>query len=337
MKKALPIVVLVVIAIVFMAIGIANKGKEPGKYQIAVIPKGTTHIFWQSIYRGAKDAGEEAGVEIFWHGPERESSREKQIQIVEDFIARKISGVVLAPIDSTALVPQVERLYAKKIPCVIIDSGIDTDKYVSFIATDNYKGGVMAARRMGEILNGKGKVIVVKYSPGSASTTKRENGFISTIEKEFSEIEIVDAKYGMDTVETALQATEDLLMKNSELDGLYACNESTSIGALRALQSQGRAGKVKMIGFDSAELLIEGIKAGVVDSFVLQNPYKMGYEGVKTIVAKLDGKEVPRHMDTGVVLATKENLETGEIQALLRGGCGKAAEQVSSRTGEQGK
>lgn len=320
MKKALPIVVLVVIAIVFMAIGIANKGKEPGKYQIAVIPKGTTHIFWQSIYRGAKDAGEEAGVEIFWHGPERESSREKQIQIVEDFIARKISGVVLAPIDSTALVPQVERLYAKKIPCVIIDSGIDTDKYVSFIATDNYKGGVMAARRMGEILNGKGKVIVVKYSPGSASTTKRENGFINTIEKEFPEIEIVDAKYGMDTVETALQATEDLLMKNPELDGLYACNESTSIGALRALQSQGRAGRVKMIGFDSAELLIEGIKAGVVDSFVLQNPYKMGYEGVRIMVAKLDGKEVPRHMDTGVVLATKENLETGEIDALLRGG-----------------
>ncbi len=292
MKKALPvIIVLVVIAGIFIGIGIARKGKLGNQRRIAVIPKGITHIFWESIHRGAEKAGAEAGVKIFWNGPEREGNREVQIQIIEDFITQKVSGIVLAPIDNKALVPSVEKIYARNIPCVIIDSGVDTDKYISFIATDNYKGGVIAAKRMGRILNGKGKIVVVKYAPGSASTMKRENGFINTIEKEFPEIEIVDTKYGMDTVETALQAAEDLLTKNAGIDGLFACNESTSVGALRALQSQGRAGKMKMVGFDAGGLLIEGVKTGVVDSLVVQNPYKMGYTGVQAIIATLDGKK----------------------------------------------
>lgn len=320
MKKALPIIiVLVVITGIFIVIGIARKGKQRSQRQIAVIPKGITHIFWESIRRGAEKAGAEAGVKIFWNGPEREGNREMQIQIIEDFITQKVSGFVLAPIDNKALVPSVEKIYARNIPCVIIDSGIDTDKYISFVATDNYKGGVIAARQMGKILNGKGKIVVVKYAPGSASTMKRENGFINTIKKEFPKIEIVDTKYGMDTVETALQAAEDLLTKNAELDGLFACNESTSVGALRALQSQGRAGKMKMVGFDAGGLLIKGVKTGVVDSLVVQNPYKMGYEGVKALIATLDGKEVAGRVDTGVALVTKENLETPEIQALVKG------------------
>ncbi len=320
MKKTLPvIIVLVVIAIIFIGIGIARKGKQGNQRRIAVIPKGITHIFWESIRRGAEKAGAEAGVKIFWNGPEREGNREKQIQIIEDFITQKVSGFVLAPIDNKALVPSVEKIYARNIPCVIIDSGIDTDKYISFIATDNYKGGVIAARRMGRILKGKGKIVVVKYAPGSASTMKRENGFINTIEKEFPEIKIVDTKYGMDTVETALQAAEDLLTKNTELDGLFACNESTSVGALRALQSRGLAGKMKMIGFDAGGLLIEGVKTGAVDSLVVQNPFKMGYEGVQAIIATLDGKKVEKRVDTGVALVTKENLETPEIQALVKG------------------
>lgn len=319
MKKPLPIIiVLVLIAIVFIWIGIASKGKQSSRRRIAVVPKGTTHIFWQSVRRGAEKAGEEADVEIFWNGPERESDREKQIQIVEDFIVRKVSGIVLAPLDSKALVPIVEKIFDDGIPCAIIDSAVGTDKYVSFVATDNYKGGVIAARRMGKILNGRGKIIVVKYMPGSASTTNRENGFIDTIEKEFPEIEIVDAKYGMDTVETALQATEDLLTKNSELDGLYACNASTAVGAMQALQTQKRAGKIKMVGFDTEKALIEGLKGGVIDSLVAQNPYKMGYEGVKVVVAKLNGGEVDKRIDTGVALITRENLETPEIQALLK-------------------
>ncbi|MGA2324007.1 MAG: substrate-binding domain-containing protein [Sedimentisphaerales bacterium] len=318
MKRILPVVILVIVAAVLIGIGISNKGKGKGKLQVAVIPKGTTHVFWQSIHRGALKAAEESGAEIFWNGPDREGDREKEIQIVEDFLTRKVSGIVLAPNDDKALVPIVEKVAASGIPCVIIDSAIQTDKYLSFVATDNYQGGVLAAKRMGEILAGKGKVIVIKYAPGSASTVERENGFMDTIKKDFPDIMIVDTKYGLDTVETALQATEDLLTKNTSLDGLFACNESTATGAIRALQSAGRAGKIKMVGFDAGALCIEELRKGNIDSLVVQNPYKMGYEGVKCIIDKINGKEVPKRIDTGVKLITKENIDTPEIQALLK-------------------
>ena len=316
MKKALPIIVIVVVAVVFIVFGIVRKGASGTQRRIAVIPKGTTHIFWQSVRAGAEKAGKETGVKIFWNGPKLETDREEQIQIIEDFIVQKVSGIVLAPLDRKALVPSVVKMFENNIPCVIIDSGIDTGKIVSFAATDNYKGGVLAARRMGEILNGKGKVIVVRYVPNSASTTDRENGFIDTIKKEFPGIEIVDEQYGMATVETALQATEDMLTKNTELDGLFACNAPTAVGAMQALQSQGRK-EIKMVGFDAEDALVNGLKSGVIDSLVVQNPYKMGYIGVKTIVDKLDGKEVPKHIDTGVELVTRERLEEPDIKELL--------------------
>jgi ribose transport system substrate-binding protein len=170
---------------------------------------------------------------------------------------------------------------------------------------------------MGKILNGKGKVIVVKFMPGSGSTTNRENGFIDTIEKEFPDIEIVDTKYGMATVETALQAAEDLLTKHAELDGLYACNAGTSVGSAQALQSQGRTENIKMVGFDAEETLLDKLTSGVIDSLVVQDPYRMGYIGVKTLVDKINGKEVPKLIDTGVELITVERLEEPKIKALL--------------------
>lgn len=324
MKKFFNFAALVLVALVIFA----GCGKQPAgepaspegalKGSIAVIPKGTTHIFWQSVHAGAEAAGKEFGFKIFWNGPERETDRERQIQIIEDFIVQKVSGIVLAPLDKKALIPSVEKLDAIKLPCAIIDSGIDTDKILTFAATDNFQGGVLAAKRMGEILGGRGKVVVVKYVPGSGSTTERENGFIETIQKEFPGIQIVDAKYGQDTVETALQATEDLLTRNKDLQGLYACNASTSVGALQGLQSQKRS-EVKMIGFDAEKALLDGLKAGQIDALVVQNPFKMGYEGVKAVALKLKGEAVAKRIDTGVEVITKARLEEPVIKELLKG------------------
>jgi ribose transport system substrate-binding protein len=321
-----------VVVVIFIFVGFIgyravtgpNKGKgtataesKHSMRQIAVIPKGTTHDFWKAVRAGAMKAAKEKKVEIFWNGPSREGDREGQIGIVEDFIVRRVDGIVLAPLDSNALAPSVLKVNEAKIPCVIFDSGINTDKYTSFVATDNFKGGVLAARRLAEILRGKGKVIVVQYMAGSDSTTQREKGFLETMKREFPEIKVADKKYGMDTVETALQAAEDLLTRNPTLDGVFACNESTSVGTLRALESQGRAGKVKMVGFDSSAPLVAAVKTGKIDSLVVQNPFMMGYQGVKAVVDKLDGKTVDKRIDTGVTLITKLNLETKEIQSLL--------------------
>jgi len=294
----------------------SNAPASGTSHTIAVIPKGTTHIYWQSVRAGAKAAADELGYQIQWNGPERETDRERQIQIIEDFIVQRVDGIVLAPLDRHALVPSVEKLASLNVPCVIIDSGIDTDKYVCFAATDNYQGGALAARRMGAILQGKGKVVVLKYVPGSASTTERENGFLETLAKEFPGIEMVDAKYGQDTVETALQATEDLLTRHPDLQGLFACNASTCVGAFQGLQSQNRT-EVKMVGFDAEKAVLDGLRAGQIDALVVQNPFKMGYEGVKAVVARIKGQSVVKHIDTGVELITKANLEDPRIKQLL--------------------
>ncbi|MEW6351897.1 MAG: substrate-binding domain-containing protein [Thermodesulfobacteriota bacterium] len=293
--------------------------KPKGVGPVAVIPKGTTHSFWNSVLAGAQKAAKEHDLEIFWTGPDREGDREKQIQIVEDFIVKKVAGIVLAPTDAGALVPVVERAAAAKIPVVIIDSDIETDKRVSFVATDNYAGGALAAKRMAKLLGGKGKVAVIKYMSGSASTTARENGFMETLKKGFPEIELVEDRYGMDTVETALSAAEDVLTRHKELDGIFACNESTSRGTLRALESQGRAGTVKMIGFDAADALLKGLEAGRIDALVVQNPRAMGYDGVRMAVAAIKGESVKARIDTGVELVTKNRLNSPEIRALIGG------------------
>ncbi len=298
------------------AIAPSPGGQSSKPYNIAVIPKGTTHIYWQSVKAGAEAAAKEFNCKIFWNGPERETDRERQIQIIEDFIVQKVDGVVLAPLDKDALVPSVNELYAKNIPCAIIDSGIATSNYVTFAATDNYQGGVLAARRMGAILAGKGNVIVLKYVPGSASTTDREDGFINTIQKEFTGIKIVDSKYGQDTVETALQAAEDMLTRNKDVQGFFACNAPTAVGALQALQSQNRP-EIKLVGFDAEEALLAGLKAGQIDALIVQNPRQMGYEGVKAVVMAIQGKPVNPKIDTGVAVVTRNDLDKPDVKALL--------------------
>ncbi len=326
MKRLLPILGIVTAGLLLQT-GCGQKSETtsaPGaatapaaaQHSIAVIPKGTTHIYWKSVQAGAEAAGKEFGYAISWNGPERETDRERQIQIIEDFIVQKVDGVVLAPLDKDALVPSVEKLASLKIPCAIIDSGITTDKYVTFAATDNYHGGVLAAQRMGQILGGKGNVIVLKYVPGSASTTDRENGFIETIQKEFPNMKVVDSKYGQDTVETALQAAEDMLTRNRDVQGFYACNAPTAVAALQALQSQNRP-EIKMVGFDAEKALIDGLKADKIDALIVQNPYKMGYEGVKAVVAAIKGQPVEKKIDTGVSVVTKPDLDKPEIKALL--------------------
>ncbi|MBS0417906.1 MAG: substrate-binding domain-containing protein [Proteobacteria bacterium] len=296
------------------AVGTAKRG--PNERVIAVIPKGTTHVYWQAVRRGAEAAGRELGYQIRWNGPERETDRERQIQIVEDFMAQRVAGVVLAPLDQAALVPAVNLLQELKIPCVIIDSGIATEQRLSFIATDNFRAGAMAARRMGAVLGGQGNVLLLRYVQGSDSTTARENGFTATLAAEYPRIGIVDSKYAQDTVETALQATEDLLTRNRNVQGLFASNASASVGAFQALQAHGRA-DITLIGFDPEKRLLDGLRAGRVDSIVVQDPYQMGYQGVKTIALYLRGEAVPAAVDTGVTLVTRESLRDSAVASLL--------------------
>lgn len=291
---------------------------EAKHFTIAVIPKGTTHEFWKAIHAGAVKASRDLGVEVIWKGPQREDDREMQIQVVEDFITRKVNAIVLAPLDDRALVRPVRDAARAGIPVVIIDSGLQGKDYISFVATDNYKGGVLGAQRLGQLLGGKGKAILLRYQEGSASTMNREQGFLDTMKKEFPAIEIISSNlFGGATAESAYEKSENLLNRFAEIDGIFCPNESTTFGMLRALVGSGRAGKIKFVGFDSSEPLVKGLTDGNIHGLVQQNPFAMGEKGVRTAVAKLLGEPFESKIDTGVVVITKENMNESEIQKLL--------------------
>lgn len=286
------------------------------RHVIALIPKLTNTVYWQSVLAGAQEAGKDYGYEIIWNGPDRETNYGAQIQIVNDAIARHVEGIVIAPVDRTQLVPSVERLAALNIPCAIIDSGLDCTHFVCIASTDNYEGGVLAARQMAQVLGGKGNVIVVRHIPGSHAAAKRVSGFTDTIAKEFPNIQIVASESGQDQASVAKKVTEGMLRRHPDVQGLFACNVDLSVGALEALQELKRT-DVKMIAFDPAKSLIESLRSGNVKAIVVQDPYKMGYEGVKAVALHNNGQSSPRLIDTGVEVVTDGNLTDPRIMRLL--------------------
>src|SRR3989441_5688662 len=309
-----------------VALSCNRSGSKSGKKKltIAVIPKGTSHEFWKSIHAGAIKAARElstpgAEVEVIWKGPFREDDREQQIQVVEGFASQGVSGIVLAPLDNRALVRPVEEAKTAGVPTVIIDSALESPSIVSFVATDNRKGGVLGADRLGELLGGKGKVILLRYAEGSASTEEREAGFLQEIKQKYPSIELISTdQYGGATRDTAKRASENLLNRfGEEGQGIFCPNESTTAGMLSALQDIGKAGKVMFVGFDTSQMFIDAMRAKQLHGIVVQNPFNMGYLGVRTMVESLQGKTVEKRIDTGVTMITADNLDSPESQALL--------------------
>jgi len=323
MQRISGILLIGLAALMLGSCGRKEQSKTAGNLTIAVIPKGTTHEFWKSIHAGAIKAARETGVEIIWKGPLKEDDREAQISVVEDFVTRGVSGIVLAPLDEVALRAPVADAVRVNIPVVIMDSGLKSDDYVSFVATDNYAGGKLAAQRLIELLKGKGKVIMLRYMEGSASTAAREQGFLDAIAASPGITVVSSNQYGGATTETSYRASENLLSpyKNPDgslaIDGIFAPNESTAFGMLRALQDGGIAGKVRFIGFDSSIKLVEALRNKEIDGLVLQNPVRMGYLAVKTMVQHLKGEKVEKRLDTGVTMVTPENMDLPENKELL--------------------
>jgi ribose transport system substrate-binding protein len=293
---------------------------------IAVIPKGATHEHWKRVHVGAEKAAKEfteAGtpVKVIWNSPLREDDREQQVQLVEGFISQGISGLVLAPLDSRALLRPVEEASRAGIPTVIFDSALATpNPAISYVATENEQGGRLAADRMGAVLHGKGTVLMLRYQEGSAATEEREHGFLDQLKKSFPGISVVSSdQYAGATRDTAKRASENLLNRYAaeQLDGIFTPNESSTAGMLLALQDIGRAGKVAFVGFDYSSGFLEPLRKGELQGFVVQNPVNMGYLSVKTMVNHLQGKQVPKSVDTGVMMVTPDNLETPAVQAVI--------------------
>jgi ribose transport system substrate-binding protein len=323
--RLLRLVALAVLVFTLGDVAACSRGQSSKAYAIGVVPKGTTHEFWKSIHAGAIKAARELDgrgikVNITWKGPLREDDREQQVQVIEGFLSQGMNGIVLAPLDDRALVRPVEEAKRAGIPTVIIDSDLASDQTVSFVATDNLKGGELAADRMGQLLGNKGRVLLLRYQEGSASTTFRENGFLQRMKGAYPGITVISSdQYAGPTRDTAKRAAENLLNRfGSNLQGIFCVNESSTAGTLLALQDIDKAGKIAFIGFDSSQPFIDALQNGQLQGLVVQNPVNMGYLGVMTMVDHLQGKQVQRRIDTGVWMITRDNLDTPQSQELLK-------------------
>jgi ribose transport system substrate-binding protein len=308
------------------------------KYHIAVVPKGLTHEHWQSVHRGADRAAADLAakgipVEIVWVGPKTENDASEQINLVGLQSNAGINGLVLAPQDSKQMVGPVGDVVKKGIPVVILDSGLDNDALkkdpslqLKYVATDNFRAGYMAGEELLKMLTKDGKtapkLLLFRYQPGSESTEQREAGFLKAVKEAAQNGKdgptVVAEDYAGSTVDSAEKVAGPLLdrIHDKDIDGLFAVNESATNGLLNALVSKGLSKKYKFMGFDCSGPLIQALKEGDVDGLIVQDPYRMGYLGVWTVVRHLEGDDVEpgTDLDSGEFLLTKANLDDPEMR-----------------------
>jgi len=289
---------------------------------IAVVPMATTDEYWKSIHAGAVKAAKEIGVDILWKGP-LTYDRNAQLDVVENVILRKPDGIVLAPIDRNAARPGVENSVRSGIPVIIVDSNLNSNQQVSYVATDNYKGGHLAGEHLAHLLHDQGNVLLFRGMAGNASVENRENGFLDALKK-FPQIRLLSANQRIGTsYEESYKSAENLINRFKSangkpgIDGVFCPNETSTFVMLRALQDSGLAGKVRFVGFDTSRKLNDALYKGQIDCLVVQNPVLMGYLGVQKLVDHIKGKVITRQIDTGVTLATTENAQDPTVHELL--------------------
>jgi ribose transport system substrate-binding protein len=303
--------------VVSLLVSLSACNKGPKRKQIAVIPKATSHVFWVSVQAGALAAGQQLNVDVLWNGPSAETEYSRQIQIVDSMVARHVDGIAIAAAERKALVQAVERAVDAGMPVTVFDSGLDSEKFMTFIATNNYEGGQLGARELARQIGGKGDVALLMHAPGSQSTMDREKGFEDTITKEFPGIKIVARQFGQSDRAKARAAAENFLAGNPNLKGIFASAEPSSVGAALAIAARDAINRVACVGFDSSDTLIEDLKRGAIDALVVQDPFRMGFESVRTIVDKLNGQTPPKRVDLSAKVVRREDLNKPEVKELL--------------------
>jgi ribose transport system substrate-binding protein len=284
---------------------------------IAIIPKGTAALFWQSIHSGAMAAGRDFHVTVLWNGPALETDFSRQIQIVDSMIARHVDGIGVSASDHTALNGVIERATRVGIPVTVFDSGVSTTEYMTFLATNNSEAGEMAARKLAELVQGKGKVAMLRHVPGSVSTGDRETRFEEVMAKDFPQIRIVARQFGMAEPAKAQAAAENFLSAHPDLDGIFASGEASTLGAAQALKGRRLGGKVRLVGFDFGDELLADLRTGIISALIVQDPFRIGYDTVKTLVDKLNGRSSPKRIDLTARVIIAADLDKPEIKALL--------------------
>jgi ribose transport system substrate-binding protein len=314
MKCKLPTILT---AVILLLLGL-QCGSGEKKIELGVIPKSTGGEFWETVEKGARAAAKEKGVEIRWEGTVSETEIAEQNKIIENMINLGVDGLAIAPLNSTAQRKPVENTVKAGIPAVVFDSSVEGDSHKSYVATDNEKAGAMGARHMIELVGNKpAKVMVMRFIQGTGSTEARAKGFIDTVKASGYTV-AADPYPDTGTIEGCKTTAANTLEKFVEdgqlaLDGIFAANLYSALGVASALDDLRKSGvkvNLKFVGFDTSKKLVEDVQAGTIDALVAQDPYKMGYLAVETLVKVVKGEEVPKVIDTGAVLVTKKNLES---------------------------
>jgi len=299
------------------ALAVLSSCGRSNKKVIGVIPKATSHMFFMSVHAGVDQAAKDLKVDVLWNGPQNETDFARQIEIVDSMIAQQVSAIAISACDATALVAPLERAIKAGIPVTIFDSGVKIEDYVSFIATGNFEAGVTAARTLAGFLNAAGDVAMVMQQPGGTSTVLREQAFEQTIAKEFPKVKIVAQQYCMADPARSRAVAEDILAAHPNLGGIFASSEAASLGSIQALRGRGLAGKVKLITFDFSKTHVEALRDGTVTAMMVQDPFQLGYQSVRSLYQKLNGETPPKHQDLSARVILKADLAKPEIQNLV--------------------
>ena len=308
--------VLMLMSFVF---SISTAHSQQKELNIVFIPKSSDQVFWKFMRNGVDDAIRENGkVALTWRGPTYNDDVDSQINILQLYTRPEVDAIIIAPTDRTRLADPIRKAAQLGINIVVVDSAVDSDQYRNFVTTDNYAGGKLAAKYLSERLGARGRVLVYRTVAGSASTDDRAVGFIDYIKENSPGISIVADEYGGGSRGKSLHSAAELLKSRLDLTGVFAVNESSSDGMLRALRQAGLAGKIEFVGFDSTDFLLEGLDKNEIHGLVVQNPRKMGYLAMKAAIAAANGTPIAeKTIYTDATVVTRSNRLAPEIQQLL--------------------
>lgn len=284
---------------------------------IPLVSKGFQHQFWQAVRLGAEQAAEQYNVRITFEGPETEAMVDRQIDMLQTALNRNPDAIAFAALDSQAAIPLLEQAAERGIPIVGFDSGVDSDIPVTTAATDNYAAAAYAADKMAELIGHSGKVAVIVHDQTSRTGIDRRDGFVERMEQEYPDIEIVAVQYGQGDHLRSTDLATAILQANPDLDGFFGANEGSAIGIINAVMERGMIGEVVVVGYDSGQLQMDAIRAGIMAGAITQDPIGIGYQAVRAAILAIQGEELPEEIDTGFHWYDADNIDSEEIAPLL--------------------
>jgi len=283
------------------------------------IPKSSDQVFWSLMHEGVDKALEEQGnIKLTWRGPAHNDDTDSQIQILQAYAKPGVDAILIVPTDRVRLMAPIRAATEIGIKVIVVDSGLDGSWHTNMIATDNIRGGALAAQQMAKMLNKQGRILLLRTVASSASTEDRADGFIAYIKKNNPKIKVVADEYGGGATGKLHYTAIEMLKKHPDADGVFTVNETATEAMLRALREQGMVRKLQFIGFDSTDFLLGGVRVGEIQSLLIQNPRQMGYLAVRAAVAAVHNNPLRKKIIfTEVKLVTRENMTSPEIKKLM--------------------